>query len=73
MSIKKILVVLTCILFSLNGITQIPFSEKQVDINSLSYYNSGQWKQLLSYGKEQISKSIDFPLLRMRIGLLHLG
>lgn len=68
MSIKKILIVLTCILFSLNGITQIPFSEKQVDINSLSYYNSGQWKQLLSYGKEQISKSIDFPLLRMRIG-----
>lgn len=68
MSIKKFLLFLTCILFSLHGISQVPISEKQVDISSLSYYNSGQWKELLSYGKEQITQSVDFPLLRMRIG-----
>lgn len=40
----------------------------QADAKSLELYNAANWKELMTYGKQQLENGVDFPLLRMRTG-----
>lgn len=68
MHIKGLIIVAMCMACLLKANAQPPGSEPEADIRSLEFYNAGQWKELLNYGKSAFAAGVDFPLLRMRTG-----
>ena len=65
---KRILILLAVWLFISKTNAQVSKIEMSIDSQSLALYNSGQWKALVIYGKNNIQSGTDFTLLRMRIG-----
>ncbi len=63
---KRLLTLFICGLLFYNSHAQV--TQTEADIHSLNLFNEANWKALQTYGKENISAGIDFPLLRMRTG-----
>lgn len=68
MYIKRLIILIFCVVLLGKTYAQIPTSEAEADVKTLAFYNASQWKELLQYGKSAIDNHIDFPLLRMRMG-----
>lgn len=65
---KRILIILALGLIISTAHAQTKKNEVQADAQSLELFNSGQWKRLVAFGKENIQSMPDANLLRMRIG-----
>ena len=65
---KRILIIMFAGLFISKINAQVSKIEAAADSQSLALYNSGQWKALVIFGKNNIQPGTDFSLLRMRIG-----
>lgn len=65
---RKLIQLLIFILLACSSSAQHGNSYEEANIKSYSLYEKGDWKTLLQYGKEYITASPDFILLRMRMG-----
>ena len=65
---KRLLILFTCSMFFFKSHAQVTDMLAEADVHSLSLFNAGQWKELLTYGKQTLTAGTDFPLLRMRTG-----
>jgi hypothetical protein len=65
---KRILIALLVCLFFIQANAQEVAAMAAADTKSLALYNAGQWKELMKFGKAEIAKGVDFPILRMRTG-----
>ncbi len=63
---KRLLTLFICGLLFYDSHAQV--TQTEADIHSLNLFNEANWKALQTYGKENISAGIDFPLLSMRTG-----
>ncbi|MEI7472183.1 MAG: hypothetical protein WCJ85_07985 [Chitinophagaceae bacterium] len=65
---KRILIaVIGCMLFIQTNAQEVA-DMAAADTKSLALYNAAQWKELMKFGKAEIAKGVDFPILRMRTG-----
>lgn len=65
---KRIICCLVLGLYCFGLHAQSKEKEIEADSASFSLYQLGEWKALMTYGRERIDNGIDFPLLRMRTG-----
>ena len=65
---KRILIAMIgCLLFIQTNAQEVA-AMAAADNKSLALYNAAQWKELMKFGKAEIAKGVDFPILRMRTG-----
>lgn len=65
---RKLIIILAMVFASSAAYAQPAIGYGEANEKSYALYEKGEWKTLLQYGKEYVSHSPDFLLLRLRMG-----
>ncbi len=69
--IKKIVILYTFLIFSINLVAQEESSYLTVDKETYSQYLQANWKELIKTGKLSLKNEVDFYYLQVRMGIAY--